>query len=59
MDGRVFVVALGLILPAVLIGVTVVWYSDNPISMLILFSVMLLGALYLVSYKDTYTPEGA
>lgn len=59
MDGRVFVVGLAIILPAVLIGATVAWYSDNPVSMLILFSVMLIGALYLVSYKDTYVPEGA
>lgn len=59
MDGRVFVVGLTLVLPAILIAATVIWYSDNPLSMLVLFSVMLLGALYLVSYKDTYSPEGA
>ncbi len=59
MDGRIFVVGLTLVLPAILIAATVIWYSDNPLSMLVLFSVMLLGALYLVSYKDTYSPEGA
>ncbi len=59
MDGRIFVVGLTLVLPAILIAATVIWFSDNPLSMLVLFSVMLLGALYLVSYKDTYSPEGA
>ena len=55
MDGRFVVVGLTIVLPAVLMAMTVVWYSTNPISMLVLFSVMLLGALYLLSYADTYT----
>ncbi|MGC2288319.1 MAG: hypothetical protein WA688_00475 [Thermoplasmata archaeon] len=54
MDGRILVAGLTLILPAVLMGVTVAWFSTNPISMLILFSVMLLGSLYLLSYTDAF-----
>lgn len=56
MDGRIYVVALTLVLPAVLIAVTVAWYSTNPVSMLVLFSVMLLGSLYLLSYSDAFAP---
>ena len=59
MDGRIVVVALTIVLPAILIGVTVGWYSTNPISMLILFSVMLLGSLYLLSYTETFSPTPA
>ena len=56
MDGRIFVVGLTLILPAVLIGATVAWFSTNPVALLVLFSVMLLGALYLLSYSETFSP---
>jgi hypothetical protein len=40
-------------------GMTVAWYSTNPISMLVLFSVMLLGGLYLLSYSETFAPTPA
>ena len=59
MDGRIFVIGLTIVLPAILMGVTVAWYSTNPVSMLIMFVVMLLGALYLLSYPDTFTPDMA
>lgn len=36
-------------------GVTVAWYATNPISMLILLSVMLLGAFYLLSYRGPFS----
>jgi hypothetical protein len=54
-DGRYLVVALTIVLPAILVGVTVAWFSSNPISMFILFSVMLVGGLYLLSYTDTFS----
>jgi hypothetical protein len=54
-DGRYIVVALALVLPAILMAITVAWFSTNPISMLILFSVMLLGCLYLLSYSDAFS----
>ncbi|MFZ0830719.1 MAG: hypothetical protein WCB18_05520 [Thermoplasmata archaeon] len=59
MDGRILVVALTLALPAALIAATVAWYSTNPVSLLILFSVMLLGGLYLLSYSDTFSANPA
>ncbi|MGA7860239.1 MAG: hypothetical protein WCB19_00075 [Thermoplasmata archaeon] len=55
MDGRFIVVGLTLVLPAVLMAATVAWYSTNPISMLILFAVMLFGCLYLISYSDAFS----
>ena len=48
-------VGLTIVLPAILIGVTVVWFATNPLSLLVLFAVMLLGGLYLLSYTDTYS----
>jgi hypothetical protein len=54
-DGRFIVVGLTLVLPAILMAVTVGWYSTNPISMLILFSVMLLGCLYLLTYSEAFS----
>lgn len=59
MDGRFIVVALTLVLPAFLIGVTVAWFSTNPVALLVLFSTMLLGALYLLSYTETFGPRPA
>lgn len=53
MDGRVIVVGLTIVLPAILLGVTVAWFATNPLSVLVLFAVMLLGAIYLLSYTDT------
>jgi hypothetical protein len=54
-DGRYIVLGLTLVLPAVLVAVTVAWFSSNVIAMLVLFSVMLLGCLYLLSYTDAFT----
>jgi hypothetical protein len=54
-DGRYIVVGLTLVLPAVLMAVTVAWYSANVIVMLILFSIILLGCLYLLSYADAFS----
>lgn len=59
MDGRYIVVGLAILLPAVLMGVTVAWFSTNPLTMLVLFAVMLLGCVYLVSYSDTFSGNPA
>ena len=57
MDGRIYVVALAFVLPAKLMAVTVAWFSTNPISILILMAVMVLGGFYLLSYRATFVPE--
>jgi hypothetical protein len=54
-DGRIVVVGLAIVLPGVLMGATVVWFSTNPLAMLGLFATMLLGGLYLLSYSDTFS----
>jgi hypothetical protein len=54
MDGRLIAALLTLLLPAVLIGVTVVYFSLNPVAILVLISVMVIGTMYLLSYTDTF-----
>jgi hypothetical protein len=54
MDGRVMTALLGLLLPIVLIGVTVAEFSDNPLALLILFTVMVVAAFYLLTYRETF-----
>jgi len=54
MDGRMFTVLAMLVLPAALIGVTVEEFHSNPVSILGLIAVMIVGAFYLVSYTETF-----
>jgi len=54
MDGRLITVLLMIALPAALIGVTIVEFSSNPVSILGLLAVMLVGAFYLVSYTESF-----
>jgi hypothetical protein len=54
MDGRLLVVLLAFVVPAALMGVTVVWFASNPISFLVLFGVMIAGGLYLLTYTETF-----
>lgn len=54
MDGRVITILLGLVLPAILIGVTTAYFSINPIAILVLISVMVAGCLYLLSYSESF-----
>lgn len=57
MDGRYFVVGLTVVLPAVLMVVTVAWFSANVIVMLALFSAMLFGLFYLLSYSESFSGQ--
>ena len=54
MDGRFWTLLLAIILPAALIGVTVAAFSSNPISILVLLTLMVGGVLYLLTYTDTF-----
>jgi len=54
MDGRLVTVLALLVLPAALIGVTIAEFSSNPVSILALIAVMLVGAFYLVSYTESF-----
>jgi uncharacterized protein (DUF2062 family) len=53
-DGRVVAILLTIVLPGALIAVTAVYFALNPIAMLVLFSVMLVGVLYLLSYTEDF-----
>lgn len=54
MDGRLATVLLTLVLPGILLGVTYVYFAINPIAVLVLFSVMVVGVLYLLSYTESF-----
>ena len=54
MDGRLLTVLLTLLLPAALLGVTIVYFSSNPVAIFSLLAVMVGGAFYLLSYTETF-----
>lgn len=54
MDGRLLTVLLAIVLPAALIGVTIGFFSSNPISILGLFVVMTGGVFWLLSYSESF-----
>jgi hypothetical protein len=54
MDGRIVAGAWTIALPAALIGVTIWKFASNPIALIACMLVMVLGALYLVSYGTSY-----
>ena len=54
MDGKL-VTGIGLlVVPAVLLGATVAWFSSNPIAIFALISVMLVGSMYLLTYREAF-----
>lgn len=54
MDGRILTILVTFLLPAVLIGVTVWQFSSNPVSILLLVMVIVGGALYLLTYSESF-----
>ncbi|MCI4340025.1 MAG: hypothetical protein L3K06_04635 [Thermoplasmata archaeon] len=54
MDGRIIAGFLTIALPAVLIGVTIWRFSSNPISILGLLAVLLIGGIYQLSYPESF-----
>jgi hypothetical protein len=54
MDGRLFTVLVLMAAPAALIGVTVVWFASNPVAILMLIGVMIIGGFYLMTYRETF-----
>ncbi len=54
MEGRLLTVLLFLVLPAVLLGVTVAFFNSNPVSVIALIGVMLVGGFYLLSYTESF-----
>lgn len=54
MDGRLFTILVAIVLPAALIGVTIAFFSSNPLSILGLFIVMTGGIFWLLSYTESF-----
>ena len=54
MDGRILTILLTIVLPAILIGVTVEYFSSNPLAILGLFVVMIAGTFWLLSYSESF-----
>jgi len=54
MDGRLVTVLAFFVLPAALIGLTVAEFHSNPVSILLLVGVMVVGVLYLLSYTESF-----
>ncbi len=54
MDGKL-VTGVGLLaVPAALIAVTVAWFSSNPVSIFAMIALMLVGAFYLLTYREVF-----
>ncbi|MCI4335060.1 MAG: hypothetical protein L3K04_05495 [Thermoplasmata archaeon] len=54
MDGRLVTVLATLVLPVILIGVTYAEFHSNPLAILGLIVVMLIGSFYLLSYREAF-----
>ncbi|HXW66385.1 MAG TPA: hypothetical protein VEL82_00650 [Thermoplasmata archaeon] len=54
MDGRWFTVLALFVLPVVAIAATVVWFSSNPLAIFAAIAAMIAGALYLLSYTESF-----
>jgi hypothetical protein len=54
MDGRWFTVIVLLIVPAVGIAATVVWFASNPVAIFTAFAAMIAGAFYLLTYTESF-----
>ncbi|HXQ94281.1 MAG TPA: hypothetical protein VN864_03820 [Thermoplasmata archaeon] len=54
MDGRIITLLLTFALPAILIGVTIWKFASNPIAILALVLIMVGGAVYLLTYTDSF-----
>jgi hypothetical protein len=54
MDGRLVTVLLLLVLPAALIGLTVFEFHSNPVAIVGLIAVLVVGTFYLVSYTESF-----
>ncbi|MCI4335721.1 MAG: hypothetical protein L3K17_00780 [Thermoplasmata archaeon] len=54
MDGRVGALLVTQLLPAALIGVTVWHFGSNPVALLVLLTTMVVGALYILTYAETF-----
>ena len=54
MNGRWVTAFFLLLVPIVGIAATILWFSSNPVAILIALSAMILGSFYLLTYNETF-----
>jgi len=54
MDSRIIAGLATIGLPAVLIGVTVWRFAANPLSILALLTIIMVGSIYQLSYAESF-----
>lgn len=54
MDGRLFTVIAFLAIPTALIALTILKFASNPVSIFVLICIMIMGSIYLLTYKETF-----
>jgi hypothetical protein len=54
MDGRLLTVLLLLVVPAALIGLTVLEFNSNPVAVFGLIALMVAGGFYLLTYTESF-----
>ncbi len=54
MDGRWVTFFLLIVLPAALIGITIEFFSSNPVSIFTLLAAIVVGAFYLLTYTEAF-----
>jgi len=53
-DGRIPTLLITQLVPAALIGVTIWRFSSNPLALVALLGVMIVGGLYLLTYSESF-----
>lgn len=50
--GKILAGLVGIVLPAVLLGVAIVFFSSNPLAVIGTITTMIGGGMYLLSYQE-------
>ncbi len=54
MDGKLVTGIALLLAPAAVIGATLAWFGSNPLTIFAMFALMVAGAFYLLTYRETF-----
>lgn len=54
MDGKLITALVGIVLPAALIGVTIVYFASNPLAIFGLLALIVAAVFYLLSYTEAF-----
>ncbi len=50
--GKVLAALVGIVVPAVLLGVAIIYFSSNPLAVIGTITTMIGGGMYLLSYQE-------